>query len=292
MGFGAEFKNMRASGGAPKITEEAAKSAETEASAKAAETPQEPDADAATFSQPFEDGQTLGETAQAEPGEAPVIPPPKTETKKPVKMNGKTFETVEEALEYAAELERTLEKEEAFKKGIEAAKPKEVKPAEKKKILKIAEKIFENPDEAFEELEAHIIDTAEKILEQREARKNTEQQQIETRKQTWDNFYKTNSDLADWQEEVNLVTQREWDRLQHMPSQAGLEEIARLSREYVKSVKERALPKSTLNSGSAKTASQGVKSATTTTQPATEKKVSFASQVRSTNRRTAMQGEI
>lgn len=292
MGFGAEFKNMRALGGAPKLTEDAVKTAEVDATARANEKTPEADLDSEIFAQPFVDGQTLGETAPATEGEAPVIPPPKPETKKAVKLNGKTFETVEEAMEYAAELERTVEKEEAFKKGLEAAKPKEVKPAEKKKILKVAEKLFENPEEAFEELEGIIEEMANRIVDQKDNQKTQAQVQAESIKQTWDNFYKTNNDLADWQDEVNLVTQREWDRLQHLPAKEGLEEIANLARAYVSSVKERALPKSVLNSRPAQTASGGTKATTATQTPATKEKVSFSQQVRSTNRRTAMQGEV
>lgn len=291
MSFGAEFRNMRAAGGAPKVTEEASKEAETVAASKAAEDPPQDSIEEAVFAQPFVDGQTLGETAPNSEGLPPVIPPPKIETKKPVRINGKNFDSVEEAMEYAAELERTIEKDEAYRKGLEAAQPKpEVAPAPKR-MKKIADKLFENPDEAMDDLEAYTLELVDKTIAEREARKQAEETQVQTVKQTWDNFYKTNSDLSAWQQEVNLVTQREWHRLQHMPAQEGLEEIARLAREYVGSVKERALPKSTLNSRPAHTAPSGVRSATTTIPQTTEKKLSFAEQVRSTNKRTAMQSE-
>lgn len=292
MSFGAEFKNMRAAGGAPKITESVAKEAEIAAAEKASAPPPESQPEEAVYAQPFIDGQTLGETAPHADGLPPIIPAPKPEAKKTIRMNGKTFDSTEEALEYAAQIERDLEKKEAYAKGLEDSKPKAATAAEVKKIKKIADKLFEDPDAAMEELENHILEMADKRIADRESVKSQEQQQIETRKQTWDNFYKTNSDLADWQDEVNLVTQKEWDRLQHLPAQEGLEEIANLARNYVASVKERALPKSTLASRPAQTSSPGGKAATTTTQPATEKKVSFSQQVRSTNKRTAMQGEV
>ena len=289
MSFGAEFRNMRAAGGAPKITETAAKEAETVASEKAAAPPPEVDPQEATFSQPFVDGQAMEDSAPQLP---PVIPAPKVETKKAIKINGKTFESEEEAYEYAANLERELEKKEAYAKGLEDSKPKVATPAEKKKILKIAEKLFEDPEATFEELEAHIIELAERKMNEMDNKKTEAQQKAEQMKKDVDNFYKNNSDLVEWQDEVDLVVKNNWASLSQLPKDQIMVEAARLSRAYVASVKERALPKSALASRPAHTASSGMQSTTTTQQPATEKKVSFAAQVRSTNRRTAMQGEV
>lgn len=296
MGFGAEFKNMRQNGGAPKITESAAKEAEAEATTKATAEPEVEDPDAGTFQQPFMDGQTLGEASEADGEEAPVVPAPKPEAKKvAITLGGKKFDTVEEAMEYAAILERDLEVKEAYAKGLETAvKPQsseQVKPTEVKRIKKIADKLFEDPDAAMEELETYILEMAEKRIEARENAKSQQQQQVETAKKTWENFYQSNNDLAEFRDEVQLITDREWSRLQHMPVKEGLEEIARLSRAYVSSMREKLLPKQNLPSRSAQTASQGGKATTATPQPATEKKISFAQQVRSTNKRTAMQGE-
>ena len=293
MSFGAEFRNMRAAGGAPKISETVSKEAEAAATEKASAAPAENDPDAETFQQPFADGQTLGDPGDEEIEAPPVIPPPKSEAKKvPVKIGDKKFDTVEEAMDYATLLDRELEKKEAFEKGLESAKPKEAKPAEVKKIKKIADKLFENPEEAMEELEAHFSEMADRRLEAREAQKTDTEVRAQKMKEDTDNFYKNNADLADWQVEVDSVVKANWNTLVKLPKEEIMTEAARLAREYVASVKERALPKSNLQSRTAQTSSSGSRSATATEKPTTEKKMSFASQVRSTNRRTTAQSEI
>lgn len=284
MSFGAEFRNMRQAGGAPKLTPEVIKEAAEVAATKASAEPEVVDPDAHTFGQPFVDQQTIGEETDDTP---PVIPPPKAEAKKiPVKINGKTFETIEDATEYASNLERELEKKEAFEKGKESALPKEIKPAEVKKLKKIADKLFEDPEAAMEELEAHFNEMAEKRLEERENQKTAAQLKSEQMKKDTEDFYKNNADLSDWQDEVNWIVTRNWDTLVKLPKDQIMSETARLAREYVSSTKERALPKQTLSSRVAQTSSQGGKSTTATPTNATEKKLSFSEQVRSTNRRT------
>ncbi len=288
MSFGSEFRQMRSGGGSPKITEEVSKEAEAAIAKKLAEAPPEVDPDAAIYSQPHVDGQAL--EAAPETQEELVIPPPKPDVKKtPVKIGNKTFDTVEEAMAFAENEFNEAEKSKAYVKGKEdALKPAEVvKPAEKKKILKIAEKLFENPDEAFEELEAHFAEMADKRAEARDNQKSEVQLKADQIKKDVDNFYKENSDLADWQDEVNLVCTKNNAYLMGLPKDKIASEAARLSREYVESVKERALPRQTLPSKAVVTPSGGAKSTTATNIPATQKSISFAQQVRSTNRRTA-----
>ncbi len=90
---------------------------------------------------------------------------------------------------------------------------------------------------------------------------------------------------------MNLVTQRNWEILKDLPAEKGMQEIAKLTRQYVNSVKEKALPKQVLSSKPAFTSGSGQQSATATKKPTTEKKISFIDQVRSTNKRTAIQSE-
>lgn len=296
-GFKEEFRRMREMGGSPKVTPEADASAMAAAKAKTDEaltnTPDKDDPDAQIMKQQFVHGQALEETIEEEAikSEPPVIPPPKEEKKTKVKMNGKEFESVEEAMDYAAKLEIELEKQEAFRKGQESTKtPAEAKPAEKKKILKIAEKIFENPEAAFEELEAHFEERFTKGMEDRDNKKTQAQVQAETVKKTWDNFYKENADLAEWPDEVNIVLNREWEIVGKMKPDEGLKTVAEKARAYIASIKEKALPKQILPSKTV-VSPQGGNKTTTTSKPATEKKLTFADQVRSTNRRTAAQPE-
>ena len=294
MSFGTEFKNMRKYGGSPKATEEVVQQAETEIASKAAEAPPEVNPDAG-YTNGLIDGQPM-EAAPPEASEPPVIPPPNPEVKKvPIKIKGKEFESVEEAMAFAESELAEAEKLQAYAKGVTDTVQKpavEAKPAEKKKILKIAEKLFENPDEAFEELEAHIAEMVDKKAEARDTQKSAAQVRADKIKEETDNFYKNNADLADWQEEVNLVVQKNWNTLSKLPDASLIaSETARLAREYVQSVKIKALPKQELPSKVAQSAPTGGSAATTTQIPKEEKKISFAAQVRSTNKRTAMQDE-
>lgn len=295
MSFGAEFRNMRSVGGAPKVTEAVAKEAEAvvteQAAQEASVPPQAADPDAATFAQPFMQGEAT-ELNVGQP-DAIIIPPPKIEPKKVgVKINGKHFDSAEEAFEYAAGLERELEKKEAVEKYIESTKAKtDIKPAEKKKIQLLAEQLFENPEGTFEQLQDYILELADKRVEAREAQKTEAQQKAEQIKADVDNFYKANADLVDWQDEVNLVVTRNTQALQGLPKDQIASEVARLSREYVASIKERALPRQALPSKTVTGPGQGARSTTATQSPATKKDISFASQIRSTHKRTVMQDE-
>jgi hypothetical protein len=295
MGFGSEFRNMRSAGGAPKITDEAATEALAAAAEKDKAIPAPPDdADAALTAQMEEalSNKPAKEAAAPEASEPPVIPPPKPETKAKVKIKGKEFDSVEEAMAFAEAEVAEAEKKAAYAQGVQdSLKPKEEAKPEPKKIKKIAEKLFEDPEAAMEELESYILEMAEKRVETREQKKTAEQIRAEKIKEETDNFYKNNADLADWQDEVNLVVQKNWTQLSKLPDAKTIaEETARLAREYVASVKVKALPKQELPSKSAQSAS-GSKPSTATETPATEKKLSFAAQVRSTNKRTVMQDD-
>lgn len=291
MSFSEEFKKMR-SVGAPKVTPEIDKETSEAAASKDAAAPPSEDPDAAQYGEPLKHGQGVGEQEEEIPDV--VIPPPKVEAKKvKIKIGGKEFDSVEEAQAYADQTLAEAEKKEAYIKGKEDALrvPDAPKPAEKKKILKIAEKLFEDPDAAFEELDGYIDEMIEKRSNERDNKKTEAQTRAENQAKAVDDFYKANADLVDWQDEVNMVVERNTAYLKTLPADKLAGEAARLSREYVNSVKEKALPRTTLNSKPAITPAGGSKSAPATPKPATENKVSFAQQVRSTNKRTVMQDE-
>lgn len=292
MSFGAEFRKMREMGGSPKITVEADKEAQEAAASKDVAASPQDDHDQVIVDQSIKHGDSIG--GEPEPENELVIPPPKDEPKKvPIKIKGKTFETVEEAMAFAEAEFNEAEKKEAYAKGLTDSlkTPEQKKPAEKKKILKIAEKLFEDPDAAFEELDTYINEAIEQRAEAREVKKTEAQLKAEAQAKAVDEFYKTNADLVDWQDEVNMVVDRNAAYFKTLPVDKLASEAARLSREYVTSVKEKALPRTTLNSKPAITPNGGNKSNTATNKPATENKVSFAQQVRSTNKRTVMQDE-
>lgn len=293
MGFGAEFRKMREGGGSPKVTAEVSAEAETTAAAKAkaeAESPAEAPVEA-VFQQPFQDGQTLDAVASTG-DEPPVIPPPKPEqAQKKIKINGKTFDTMEDAADYAAKLEIELEKKEAVEKALEAQRPKAEVPKLDKETKKIAEKFFEDPEAAFDDFSELVTKKARQMIEELDNQKTQAAKAKADADNAWQTFYKDNSDLVDWQEEVNLVTQRNWEIVKDLPAQKALAEVAKMSRAYINSLKEKALPKQVLSSKIVTSPASGLQSATATKIQTTEKKISFADQVRSTSRRTALQGE-
>lgn len=296
MSFAAEYKRMKQQGGAPKITAENAAESDAAAKAKTDAGQVVDDPDAETFAQPFQDGQVIPPTPEALAAltDAPTIPPPKVDApKKKIKINGKEFESVEEAEAYAAAALAEAEKKEAYAKGLTDANkaPEAPKPAEVKKIKKIADKLFEDPEAAMQELEDYILELADKRVETRDNQKTEAQLKAEQIKKDTDEFYKKHTDLADWQDEVNLVVQKNWTMLSSLPKDQIMVKAAELSRDYVKSVKERALPQQALPSKTVVTPQGGTTAATATGAKATEKKLSFADQVRSTNKRTAAQTE-
>ncbi len=293
MSFGAEFRKMRETGGSPKVTAEAATEAATAATEKVkaeAAAPEEETAEA-VFQNPFVDGQTLEAVAQ-DGDEPPVIPAPKPEqAQKKIKINGKTFDTMEDAADYAAKLEIELEKKEAVEKALEAQKPKTEAPKIDKATKKIAEKFFEDPEAAFDEFDELVTKKARQMIEEMDKQKTEAAKAKSDAESAWQGFYKSNSDLVDWQEEVNLVTQRNWELIKDLPANKGLEEIAKQTRAYINSLKEKALPKQVLSSKVVNSPTSGLQSATATKKQTTEKKISFIDQVRSTSKRTAMQSE-
>ncbi len=292
MSFGAEFRKMRETGGSPKVTAEAATEAETAATEKVkaeAEAPAEETAEA-VFQNPFVDGQVLEDVSVGD--EPPVIPPPKPEqAQKKIKINGKTFDNIEDAADYAAKLEIELEKKEAVEKALEAQKPKAEAPKIDKATKKIAEKFFEDPEAAFDEFDELVTKKARQMIEEMDNQKTQAAKAKADADNAWQSFYKNNSDLVDWQEEVNLVTQRNWEIVKDLPAEKGLAEIAKQTRAYINSLKEKALPKQVLSSKIVTSPTSGLQSATATKKGTTEKKVSFIDQVRSTSKRTAMQSE-
>lgn len=292
MSFAQEFKNMRSAGGAPKREDTPAPAPVATPDATPAAPVEAAPAVDEQYQNPFQHGQTFGEAVVADdPAAEPVVPPAKEEPKKKVvKINGKTFNSEEEAFEYAASLEIELEKKDAFEKGKAAATPAPAAPPQIKITKKIADKLFEDPEGAIEDLQKLVIEAAEKIVDDRDAKKEAAIQQKKTTEQLWDGFYKNNADLADWTDEVNIVFQKELPNIGDLPTSVALDKLAELSRAYVKSVKERALPKQVLPSKTALTGGSGGNPATATKTQTTEKKISFADQVKSTNKRTAMQG--
>ena len=269
--FAQEFKNMK-SQGAPKTQESTDTAPETPN-----QTTMAPDSDLAIFGQPFQ--------APA-PSEPPVLTAPKVEPKVEIKIGGKTFESQQDALNYANELALIQLQDEAFKQGLEVNKPKPAVEPEPDLDEELANEIFENPKAAIAKLRKQIRTEMQKDINSNDEAKIMAVQREAQIKSTWDNFYKTNSDLSDFNDEVNTVLSREWAKLEKLPAEKGMEELAVLSRKYVASLREKILPKQALSSAQAKTGGASGIPASATLVPATQEKVSFISQIKTMNKRT------
>ena len=287
MSFAEEFKKMRSgSAGAPKA-EEADVSTET------TESSEDPDSAYGDAAKTF--GAAAKESSEEETSEGTPVAPKKEEPKPEdkgktvkIRIGGKEFDNEADALKYANDLELVRIQDEAARNALEAAKPKEVK-VEPKKIKLIADKLFENPEEALEDLERLIDEKAEaKVRAADEAKVRSEQQKADAQN-LWDKFYSDNQDLSQFNEEVNRVLEKEWSKLQHMNRDEGMAELAKLTRGYIDSLKEKVLPKQVLPSRQTISVGSNNPSATATKTTATKEKDDFISQIKKHGKRDVMQ---
>lgn len=295
MSFADEFKKMRsASSGAPKSDESDAPES-TPASNST-----EPDPDKDLLDSAYGDAnKTFGTAAKASSEEqteegtpvAPKVEPPKPEDKgkkAKIRIGGKEFDNEADALAYANDLELVRLQEEAAKTALEKAAPKEVK-VEPKKIKLIADKLFEDPEAALEMLENLIEEKAEAKISAKDKAKEDAQRQKEETQNLWDKFYADNQDLSQFNEEVNRVLEKEWSKLQHMNRDEGMAELAKLTRGYIESLKEKVLPKQVLPSKQTINVGSSNPTATATKTPATKQKDDFISQLKKHGKRDVTQ---
>lgn len=287
--FAEEFRNMRSTAGAPKVENAPDVQPEPQVQGEPAVEEIATDPDLALFTIPTNMGE---EPEKPAPSEPPTIPAPKNEPEKKIVINGKEFNSVAEAVAYA-EFEATeAAKKEAYAKGvIDSTKPKEEpKPVEPSKVKKIADKLFENPEEALLDLENLVNEIADKKIEARESAKETAQATAKQREEAWNDFYKANNDLSQFHDEVQFVVNKNWAAIEKLPVDKGMAKIAELSRAHINSMKEKFLPKQVLNSKQVVTPNGSSVPATATNKQATEKPVSFMSQLSTINKRNANQG--
>jgi hypothetical protein len=259
----------------------------------------EPVAPAAAEAKPVIQGaevldNVMAKPSAAVPAEAPVSTPPEL-TPKPaakVKIGTQEFDSVEAAMNYANELELAVLQQDAFKAGQEAAKPKEPeapKPnPDQEMAKKLADKIFENPEEAISEVMKWAEAKAnEKIEADKKATKELEAHQATVR-QLWETFYDTNQDLVKANEVVQIVLQRDWNTLQHMPAEKALQALAEKTRALLGSYKEQVLPSKELQSKPAITAGASG-NATSAVETKPKSALDFISQINKHRKRETAQ---
>jgi hypothetical protein len=195
-----------------------------------------------------------------------------------IKIGSQVFESPEEAIAYAEEMERTLLQKDAFDQGRLAAEPKPlaVEP-EKDEFDDIESELFEKPKSAIQKIYNKAKEDAKKEMRSEDAK----QAEI---KNTWDGFYSSNSDLASQREVVDYVLQKNWNTLGHLPVEKSLKMLAEKTREFLGSTKLATLPTRELQSGPAIV--PGASSAATTAPAKKESQaLDFITQVNKLRRR-------
>lgn len=223
------------------------------------------------------------EAEEAAKAAAEAAKPPVEEAKPKIKIGDKEFDTVEQAVEYAKELEQARREDQAFIDGVKTAKGKEAeaeKPPQKTIDEIVEEKIFEDPKAAIKELREAIKKEMWDEYSQMTAQEKAVAQQKAESERMWNDFYTGNPELSESKEVVNFLVQKNWDKLKDLPHQKALDQVAEMARTQLKITKEATLPKKELQSGPVTTA--GVSSTATTQQKSTdgEEKLSFTDQLK------------
>jgi hypothetical protein len=261
------------------------------------ETPQEAAAAPAAEMTGLKDGQVieLGLPVGSSPVDPsavanvePVKAVAKVDDSPKIRIAGKEFANMQEAIKYAEELELAKREDDAFKEGFKTAKGSEKKadePPPKTYVEEAEELLFENPKKALEILKEgvrkEIFDTYDKMTADQQAAQ-TKQQQLN---QIWEHFYTENADLAEAKEYVDYVLQRNWETLGGKPISESLPILAEQARKGLKITKQSASPAKELPSKPAVTAGASSSSTGAQVQATPKKDMDFVSQLNTLRKR-------
>ena len=214
-----------------------------------------------------------------EPAEkpAPEVKASEEPKESKIKIGDQEFDSPEKAIEYAQDLERAKLADDAYKKGFTDAQPAE-KSDEPSFEQKVSEMFFENPEEAIKLIR-------EKTKEEAKQDITVEQQRKAQEKQTWDNFYKENSDLANHRDLVEYTLQKNWNEVAYVDLQKGLKALASKARETLKGWQESSKPEIELPTGRAQMVGVTGDQPPAPAAPV-EKNVDFVSQVNKLRKRS------
>ena len=219
--------------------------------------------------------------AQAQDTPADKEAPPK------IRIAGKEFASMQEAIEYAEALELAKREDDAFKEGFKEAKKGDEKPAPPKKsyIEEAEELLFEDPKKALELVREGVRKEIFEAYDKMTSDQKAEQARQEQLQNLWTSFYAENTDLAEAKDYVDYVLKKNWDKLANKPTAQSLPELAEIARLGLKITKQSALPSKELpNKPATMAGANGY--ATGTQAPATAKKdVDFISQLNTIRKR-------
>lgn len=213
--------------------------------------------------------------AAPDPVAAPAAPAavetPKT-TK--IRIGTQEFNSHEEAIQYAQELELAVLQQDAFNAGKQAAAPVATETTPKRTIEDdIQEQLFENPKEALLKYKEHIMKNIKEEIKAdavREAQINS----------LWQEFYSENADLANSPKVVQMIVNESWSEIKDLPLAKSKRIIADRARKELSSYRQAAMPAEELPSKPAVVAgASGSPSAPATSSDKPKTALDFISQV-------------
>ena len=207
-------------------------------------------------------------------------PAPKAEAK--IKIGTQEFNSMEDAVEYAKQLDLARAQDQAYIEGMKAAKPQEVAPAQaKQKALEeeVEEMFFEDPKAAIKKLsdgiKKQIFDAYNQSIQETETAKQREAQV----KGIWDGFYGANTDLSESKDIVEFLRVKNWDKIKDIPQDKALNFLADEARKQLKISKQATLPRTELPGGPARVAGVSGESTQSSSAPVEAKELDFIQQL-------------
>jgi hypothetical protein len=209
----------------------------------------------------------------------------------PIKIGNRTFDKVEDAVEYAKELERARSEDQAYIEGVKDASKQAAKPPEEAKkspAEQFAEDVFVDPVKAAKAYsEAIKEELRQEYLQgrQQEAVQITRQQQ---EAQAWDKFYQANTDLSepDTRDLIQgYLVKKHWDEIKDLAPDEGFNKLAEYSRKALRISKQAALPTTVMPAGPVTPTGNGDAVPVAPTPAVQQEKVDFVSQVNNLRRR-------
>ena len=168
----------------------------------------------------------------------------------PIRIGTKEFTTPEAALQYATELEAARIAEEAFNRGVQAAKPPEAEVKAKSYIDEMAEELFSDPAKVI----ARIIEETEKKTKATIRQEDASKIEVEN---TWNSFYSQHTDLSQNQDIVKWITERDRAELSPLPVDQGLKIVAERARAVINKIRKDNVTETELPSGKSAVARSG-----------------------------------
>lgn len=279
-GFADEIKNYKNSSGKETT---AISAAEPEAATEAA-------AELPTgFEMPKHGDMVTEAERPAEAVAARTSPEASKESDKPkIKIGKREFESVEEAVAYAAELEQGRAEDQAYIEGVKAAQANQ--PAEKASdkpktptaYEKFSKQVFEDPEAAAKEFAESIKQELRSEYVQTDAAKEQAKAAQAAQTAAWDVFFQSNPDLSEPETQDyirNYLLPKAINEKSLKPTSTPAE-LAELARKHLKIQRQASLPTKELQAKTAATPASAGEATSVATNTDRAEKVDFITELK------------